>query len=279
MIHSITLKLTVTVFLSSLLISCRKENDITPEVETPKDTVAAITMLLKPVTQSVGNSVEGYYVGLPSNYEQTKSTYPVLIYLPGAGQFGNGSIDLPLLLKAGPAQLIDENKFPSTFRAGGQTFSFIVFTPQFRWWPSVSSVKSCIDFVKTQYRVDTSRIYLSGLSMGGILSCDLGAEYARQIAAIVPMAGVSPDFSSTDKSRKIAAGNLPVWAFQSQDDQQFNATTVTDFIASINSFQPAVPAKITLWPNGGHDAWTRAIEPSYRENGKNIYEWMLQYKR
>jgi len=36
---------------------------------------------------------------------------------------------------------------------------------------------------------------------------------------------------------------------------------------------------MTLWPTGGHDAWTQASDPEYREEGMNIYEWMLQYKR
>ena len=46
-----------------------------------------------------------------------------------------------------------------------------------------------------------------------------------------------------------------------------------------SSENPINPPKLTIWPSGGHDAWTRAVNPDYKENGKNIYEWMLQYTK
>ncbi len=261
------------------MISCKK-NDAAVSISKPKDSVVTpISTVLFPVTAPVGNAVNGYYIGLPSNYTQTNEKYPVLIYLSGAGQFGNGSIDLPLLLKDGPAELIDEKRFPGTFQSNGKAVSLIVFTPQLKWWPSTSSINDCIEFVKSNYRVDSSRIYLSGLSMGGIVTCDLAGEMPRKLAAIVPMAGVSADYLTSNKCQQIAAGALPVWCFHSEDDPQINVDVARGFISKINSYQPSVPSKITVWKNGGHDAWTRAIEPSYRENGVNIYEWMLQFHR
>jgi hypothetical protein len=50
----------------------------------------------------------------------------------------------------------------------------------------------------------------------------------------------------------------------------------------LDSFHPAIPPRLTEFePMGllGHDAWTRATDPHYRENNKNIYEWMLSYHR
>lgn len=279
------INLTVCVMaLSCLVFSCKK-SDVSPSSTTTPTPVVKppdapqITSVLYPVTRPVGNAVEGYYIGLPSNYSQTTTRYPVLIYIPGAGQFGNGSIDLPLLLKDGPAELIDEHRFPGTFTVNSQTFSFIVFTPQLKWWPDTYSIADCIDFIKANYRADSTRIYLSGLSMGGILSCDLGSEIPNRIAAIVPMAGVSRDYWYSDRCMHIAQAGLPVWEFHSQDDPQIDVNDAKAFITRINSFNPSIPAKITVWPDGGHDAWSRALEPSYKENGKNIYEWMLQYHR
>lgn len=239
----------------------------------------AATMVLRPYSQTIGDAVAGYYAGLPSDYDSVTTQYPVLIYIPGAGQFGNGAVDLPLLLKDGPAQLIDEKKFPSTFKVNGQTFSMIVFTPQLKGYSTTYNIERFIDFVKKNYRIDSTRIYLSGLSVGGSLSTDVASEIPKSIAAIVPMAGVSTDYASTNKCQLIAQANLPVWAFQSADDPVFNPETTKGFIAKINSFAPTVLAKLTIWPDGGHDAWTRALDPSYKENGLNIYEWMLQYHR
>ncbi len=269
---------------SCLLVfsACKKEGvtDVPAPPPPPAPPAApGITMNLKAVRESVGNSSEGYYVGLPSNYDQTTDKYPILIYIPGAGQFGNGAVDLPLLLKDGPIQLVDEKKFPGTFTVGGKTFSMIVFTPQLKWYPSTFSIDGIVEYVKQKFRVDTNRIYLSGLSMGGSLTCDLGGEKPNKLAAIVPMAGVSIDYATSNKCQMIAANNLPVWAFHSNDDQQFAVSKVNEFIAKVNSFNPPVKAKVTVWPNGGHDSWTRALNPAYKENGMNMYEWMLQYHR
>ena len=127
--------------------------------------------------------------------------------------------------------------------------------------------------------MDVSRIYLSGLSAGSMAGCDYAADNALKIAALVPMAGVSSDYAYTNKCQKLAAGHLPVWVFHSQDDPQVNVSTAKGFVARIASLNPSVPPRLTIWPGGGHDAWTRAVNPSYKENGLNIYEWMLQFHR
>lgn len=263
-----------------LITSCKKDNAIIPTPPTlpipPKDSV---TSVLKPVTFQIDGIVGGYYVAMPSNYNQTTEKYPLLMFIPGGGQFGNGSIDLPLLLKDGPAELVDEKRFPGTFTVNGKSFSFIVFTPQCISHPSIENINDCIEYAKKNFRIDESRIYLSGLSIGGVESSNLAAEIPSTFAAMVPMAGVFVDYASTDKCQKMAAANLPVWAFHSQDDPLINVSVPKGFVAKLTSFNPLVAPKLTIWPNGGHDAWSRAVEPSYKENGLNIYEWMLQYHR
>lgn len=263
----------------TILSSCNKTDGSEEMPVTPKPTPAPISMQQKPVTANIGNNIGGYYVAKPSNYDSTSTRYPLIIFLTGAGQYGNGSIDLPSLLNDGPAQLLDEKKFPASFTVNGQTFSFIVFTPQFKNVASVFNVKECIAFAKTAYRIDTTRIYLSGLSIGGELAADAGADIPTLLAAIVPLAGVPQDYSTTNKCQLLANNNVPVWAFHSQNDPIYPISTATGFINKINSFNPTVRSKITEWPSGGHDAWTRAIEPAYKEGGMNMYEWMLQFKK
>ena len=56
--------------------------------------------------------------------------------------------------------------------------------------------------------------------------------------------------------------------------------SVNDFKKELEAVKKEYPkAKLTLWPTGGHDAWTKATSPSYKENGMNMYEWMLQYHK
>lgn len=269
--------------LCMLLIfsSCKRDHSNVPDpIPTPApDPAPVIGTILKPVSDTVTAGVYGYYISMPSNYNETTTKYPLLIYMPGTGQFGNGSIDLPLLLKDGPAQLAEEKRLPGTFTVKGQTFSMLILTPQLKYWINDAGLKDCIAYAMKKYRVDSSRIYMSGLSSGGIITTDFASTNADKLAAIVPMAGISGDWQTTPKCQLVAAGKLPVWEFHSEDDPQISINDARGYINKINSFSPLYPAKITVWPNGGHDAWTRAIEPGYRENGMNIYEWMLQYHR
>jgi len=235
---------------------------------------------LIPFTREVNENVGGYYMGIPVRYDSTDKLYPLLLFIPGAGQFGNGGIDLPKLLKEGPIQLLEEKIFPPNFKVNDQNFSFLIAAPQFRNYPGTGHLKSFIDDIKKRYRVDTTRIYIAGLSIGGRMTCDFAAEYPTELAAIVPMAGVSSNSTDlAEKTRKIAAANLPVWVFHNEDDFIFKISEPITFVSKLNSFLPQTRAKLTTWPTGGHDAWSKASDPKFTENNLNIYEWMLQYKR
>ncbi|GAC1426537.1 MAG: hypothetical protein NVSMB67_29430 [Flavisolibacter sp.] len=237
-------------------------------------------MDLVPFEMPINNTIGGFYLGIPSDYHKTTIRYPLLISIAGAGQFGNGSNDLPLLLHDGITELLDEKRFPAKFSVNGSDFSFIVFAPQTKIYPATADIVESINYLKANYRVDTTRIYLSGLSVGGVVICDVAASIPEKIAAIVPFSGVSrPDSLTKGKCQLIAKTNLPVWAFQNNDDPVINSSETKSFISLINEYLPPIKAKLTLWPSGGHDSWTKGLNPDYRENGFNIYEWMLQYHR
>ena len=265
------------VFLSMRLAACKKNAPLTTAdynfiVETQPP-------VLKAVTLQINTVIGGYYAGLPYYYNQTSKRYPLLIFLPGGGQTGNGKIDLPLLLNDGVAQLISDKKFPANFSVDGKNYSFINLTPQFSRYPLDSEVEEFIQFAKKTYRVDTTRIYLSGLSMGGTLSANLGGEYTSELAAIVPMSGVSTGGDLKLKCGNIAAGKLAVWVFHNNSDPLISAEDPTRFVSTINTFHPAIVPKLTLFDNVTHDAWTKALDPKYKENGMNMYEWMLHFSR
>ena len=181
------------------------------------------------------------------------------------------------MLRAGLPRLINRKMFPADFEVYGQHFSFIVISPQFKNWPTNDEVKSVLDYAVNKYRVDESRIYVTGLSMGGGVTWEFDAQYGAAVAAIAPICGGSwPD---PKRAQKIASFNLPVWAFHNEDDHTVPVSYTIDYVNEINSFSPSVKAKYTTWPTGGHDSWTKAYDPATQEDGKNVYEWMLQYRR
>ena len=238
--------------------------------------------MLRGITRDVGSNAGGYFVALPGEYDNNINKYPTILYMHGAGHFGNGAVDLPNLLSEGIPALLDTKKFPGEINSGNEKFSFIVLLPQFKSYPSSSDLKTFLEFAKLNYRIDLSRIYLNGMSIGGRIACDFAADHPTDIAAIVPMAGAS-NFDVAQKCKKIAAGNLAVWAFHNEEDQVISVTETRNFISSLNAFNPPILPKLTIFPASPallkHDAWTKPTDPEYKENGINIYEWMLQFKK
>lgn len=227
-----------------------------------------------PVTAWVNDNCAGYYKAIPARYDSSDKKYPMILFLHGIGELGT---DLSKMLRAGLPRLINRKLFPPDFEVNGEHFSFIVISPQFKKWPTNLEVKGVIDYAVKKFRIDTSRIYVTGLSMGGGVTWEFDAEYGASIAATAPICGGSwPD---TKRAEKIASFNLPVWAFHNVDDGVVPVSYTIDYVNKINGFGPAVKAKYTTWSTGGHDSWTKAYDPATKEGGKNMYEWMLQYKR
>jgi len=249
---------------------------------------AALCQTLTPKHISLAPATNGYYEYLPPGYHANPGArYPLLIFFHGAGDIGDGSpAQLPRLLQVGIPKLIHDGQFPASFTSNGYTSSFIVIAPQFSYWPdaqtAVQQVAAIIGYAVQQYAVDESRIYLTGISMGGGFVFDYAgnsAAHAKKLAAIVPIAeAAAPVYAG---ARIIAAANLPVWATHNAGDPNVQPSQTTErYITWINEAPaPNPPARKTIFNSNAHDAWTQTYDPSFRENGLNIYEWMLQYSR
>ncbi|UAY52775.1 T9SS type A sorting domain-containing protein [Ferruginibacter albus] len=225
----------------------------------------------------------GYYEYLPTGYSTSGRAYPLLIFMHGLGELGDGSpSQLPYVLRNGPPMQINNGTFPESFTVNGQVFRFIVLSPQFTQWPTPVTLDSFINYAMGHYRVDVTRIYLTGLSMGGGAVWDYAGNSvatASRLAAIVPISGASwPDVTHANN---IAKGNIAVWATHNSGDPTVPVSYTEDYVSEINS-APSPPnplAKMTIFNQNYHDAWTQTYDLNYRENGLNVYEWMLQFKR
>jgi predicted peptidase len=263
------------VFMSTIA-SCKKSNDSNdqnndiPETKKPIETT---------VTVAVNGNVGGFCQTLPARYDSTTKRYPLLISLHGIGELGNGAGDLTKLINTCIPARIKSGKFPPAFTVNGRSWSFIVIAPQFKNWPSADDVNAVVNYSIAHYRIDTNRIYVTGLSMGGGATWDYAGKYASRIAAIVPICGASgPDDT---KARLIASTHLAVWAFHNQDDPTVSVQNSNSigYVTKINNAKADPQARLTLWPTGGHNAWDKATDPTYKENNMNMYEWMLQFAR
>ncbi|MBS1566661.1 MAG: dienelactone hydrolase family protein [Bacteroidetes bacterium] len=270
-----------TLVVAALLFgACKKDNALnnSDSYNSSNDIAETLPAVQTAVTTDVTSNIGGFYKALPARYDSTTKKYPLLIFLHGVGELGNGSSNLPSLLNNAVPRLLNQKKFPAEFSSNGKSFSFIVINPQFKAWPAATDVNAMINYAIQHYRIDTTRIYVAGLSMGGGATWDYAVAYANRIAAIVPICGAS--WPSQEQLSNIAHANLPVWAFHNEDDGTVSVNTTKSNVNVLNSFNPNPAAQMTLWATGGHDAWTKATNPATKEcNGKNMYEWMLQYTR
>lgn len=268
-----------SISLLALLATACKKDAALPVAPAPNDLIETTPPYQQPLTININQYIGGYYEALPTHYQVTTKKYPLLIFLHGGGQLGDGAQDLPLVLNDGVAKEINEQQFPPNFYVNGSNFSFIVLSPQFRATPPDSMVYSFIDYALKKYRVDSARIYLSGLSMGGVLTTNMAGQHTALFAAVAPMSGESFGDDKTFNAQNIARGGLALWDFTNSDDPTIPSYVATDFVNLINSFSPVVAPRLTIFQAFGHDAWSQALDPSYKENNQNVYEWMLQYKR
>lgn len=288
------LRILVIAFCVGIASSCRKSvmpapvdgqpNPSPPSQAPPVVIEETEPPVLSPVTFDINANIKGYYKSLPARYAETDQKYPVIIYFHGGGQYGNGSTDLPLVLTEGIPKLISEKMFPPSFTVDNEKFSFIVIAPQFVKKAVNSEVEQLVAYVKDSFRVDPSRIYLAGLSLGSRVLSDYAAYKPTEIAAITAMAGAPQiDENLNAKCTAMVNAELPVWQFHNRDDSAWYYSEASRYIEVFNGLKPVIPARFTTFEVGTarlhHDCWTKGTDPTYKEDGKNIYEWMLQYTR
>ncbi|WP_162144210.1 PKD domain-containing protein [Sporocytophaga myxococcoides] len=210
-----------------------------------------------------------YYEYLPPSYSTSGNSFPLLIFLHGTGEAG--TVLSKTLVPGVPPKLIADGKTDGLD-------NFIVLSPQSPrtyWYPSF--IDEFIEMAKTKYRIDISRIYVTGLSAGGRGTWDYAIAYPDKVAAILPIAAV------TVNSNVCNAKKIPVWSFQGENDGK----SATYWNTAYNKCNPPIPGKLTVITGAGHNTslWGTVyqnlpLSPSNDSTGlyrNAIYNWLLSY--
>ena len=266
--------------------SCKKDfvseetsinGEVTADNATANDVLETAPAIHTPRQVAINSNVSGFYESVPARYNLTTKKYPLIVFIHGIGELGTG---LSRLNCCGLPKHLYNKTFPAKFLVNGVYHSFIVISPQFRTRPSSAQVQSVVDYAKSRYRVDASRVYVTGLSMGGGSTWDYAAVYGQNAAAIVPVCGGTRP--TTTLASSIASKNLPIWTISSSHDAVVPIQWAKDWISWIDSRNTAYASstKLTVWTLETHNGtWARAYNPSTRVDGYSIYEWLLRFKR
>lgn len=243
-----------------------------------------VIMSLHGYTQQVAKSLTtsknffiGFYEFLPADYSANPDkAYPLIIFLHGLGERGNGSSQLSRVTTHGIPKAIKEGH-PMRFFWNGKWESFIVLSPQlsesYAVWQT-SYVDEILAYAKKNLRIDPNRIALTGMSLGGGGTWSFASRTTANAQALSSIATICGTYKLADMSG-IANANLPVWSFHASDDGAVPASNTHTAISRILSHKPAVIPYKTIWPTGNHGIWDRAYDTEYKWQNPNLYEWML----
>ncbi|RFS24532.1 phospholipase [Chitinophaga silvatica] len=246
----------VYVFLSLFLVltACSKNEtkDLVDEDKTPppvedKFTPQDAGFSFKKLATTTDN-ITDYLMYIPEGYNEKKTyKWPIVFFLHGVGEMG---ANVSVLKQVGLSKVVQ-----------GKQFIMIAPLCNKGWW-NPAALEKLYKEVMAELHVDTTRVYLTGLSMGGYGTWDWGSYYAEHFAAMVPICGGG----SVDRMQRLKS--MPIWVFHSADDGTVNVSESRVLVDALKKLGSNV--KYTEYPDGGHDAWTRAY------NTTELYTWLLQ---
>lgn len=192
----------------------------------------------------------------------------MLLFLHGAGERGT---DLELLSVHGPLPLVGQ--IPELSEC-------VIVAPQCpagTWWET-DALKDLMDEVMAAGGIDGSRLYVTGISMGGYATWGMLERNPELFAAAVPICGggnterVWAGMGNGFKLENLLlAKDVPIHAFHGEDDQQIPAEESRFLIDALHGV--GSEAKLTLYPGVGHNSWTRTYEKP------ELYRWMFAQRK
>jgi predicted esterase len=225
----------------------------------------------QPIKRKLGRDKYQYLIDVPEKYDQFTANIPLILFLHGSGERGD---DISRLRDTGLPKLVgarNEVFLQGMFKPGSNLWrpypGFILLSPQCpagEWW-SAQQLVELIDQVSGTYRVDRSRIYVTGLSMGGYGTWELAEEFPGRFAAIAPICGAG------NPGNAARLKDLPAWVFHGERDTVVPFQRSVEMVEALKRIGGRV--RFTAYPETGHNAWDRAYKDP------DLYEWLLKQKR
>jgi len=194
-----------------------------------------------------------YCLFLPESYKKSK-TWPLMLFLHGAGERGD---DLELVKKWGPPKRVGQEK----------DFPFVVVSPQCpkgTFW-DVAQLHALVEHVAKTQKIDRTRMYCTGLSMGGYGTWALVAKYPKLFAAAVPICGGGNPATAKHLT------DIPIWAFHGEADSVVPAIQSTAMVEAIKKLG-GEKAKMTIYPDVNHNSWSKTYA------NQEVYDWLLSHR-
>jgi predicted peptidase len=199
-----------------------------------------------------------------------KELFPLVIFLHGSGERGNNN----------EAQIkhISDLFLDPKYRGKYPCYLLAPQCPKGRMWAtqhrdgSISKepaepmrlLLQLIDNVAQEFPIDPSRIYITGLSMGGFGTWDLIERYPHKFAAAVPICG------GGDEQTASRIKHIPIWAFHGAKDTIVSPQQSRTMIKALQN-AGGIPG-YTEYPDIAHTSWVQAYQEPH------LLPWLFNQK-
>lgn len=210
---------------------------------------------------------------LPDN--DTLVRYPLVVFLHGSGERGS---DNDAQLKWGVMNFASDQNMKTH-----PAFVLVPQCPLNESWANTSRGKNneilmqktpsrpmqllieLIAEISRKFSVDTNRIYITGLSMGGYGTFDALERYPNLFAAAVPVCG------SGDISKAATIASVPIWLFGGADDPSVSPALLYDMVNALR--KAGAHPGFTQYPEVGHYSWISTYSDPM------MLEWLFRQHR
>ncbi|WP_099034300.1 prolyl oligopeptidase family serine peptidase [Lacimicrobium alkaliphilum] len=222
-------------------------------------------------TYSHGGQSLNYRILYPADFEPQK-TYPLVLFLHGAGERGDDNL----------AQLTHGAELFAREDVRREYPAIVVFpqAPENDYWANVDVLResqpyqlqfadisaqptdamqlvlALTDVLSAEPFVDKQRVYVGGLSMGAMGTYEILARRPHLFAAAIAICGGGNVNNAAHYQKE-----LHIWAFHGTEDKVVDASLSEEMVAAIN--QHGGNARLTLYKDTNHNSWDKAFaEPA-----------------
>ncbi len=196
-----------------------------------------------------------FWVRTPDGYYQSaeKHKWPLVIFLHGASLCGR---NLNSVLRYGTLDAIKM----------GRNVPAVVIAPQNpggAWKPS--KLNDILDWASTNCDIDTNRVYVLGMSLGGYGTLDFAGSYPDRIAAAMALCG-----GCTLKNQE-GLGKVPLWIMHGTADRAVALSQSTRVVNNLVSQGRQTRLRYDWLSGASHGALARIFYLS------ETYDWLFSH--
>lgn len=226
-------------------------------------------------TLTLNGNEYAYQVYVPRDYERSDD-WPAVLFLHGSGERGDEGLQATQV-GLGSAIRFNPERWPTV-----AIFPQVPNDGDLIWQDFAGEIAiAALNATLEEFSIDESRVYLTGISLGGEGAWYLGYHYPERFAAIVPICGYvegmdgfasfvpasSPDIYA-DVAQRLQ--EIPIWIFHGDQDLVVPVEESRRMAAALETVGADVKYSEL---SGGHNAW----DPAYGEEA--LPNWLFTQQK